>query len=262
MIKIFVFAGAAMLLPTACLAQRMAQSMNASITGGSGDGKCTIEASVDETAEVVISGTRANIRTLSGQTATLRRFQCNQPMPRNPANFRFRGIDGRGRQNLLGDPNGNGGRVIVRLDDPQNGREGYTFDLEWSGTSNSGYVPNDQYPDGYYPDDRNSGGYNPYPGGVYRNEKGKWKDKGNWDSSEAVQACQAEVLGRMERDGYRNPRIESGRVDDGKGKNDLVVGTAVGRRGFSGLGSGSRVNYECNVNLANGRLRNVRLSQQ
>ncbi len=256
--KIFVLAGAAMLLPAASFGQ---SNMTASITGGSGDGKCTIEAYIDQTAEVVVSGTRASIRTLSGQTATLRRFQCNQPMPRNPANFRFRGIDGKGRQNLLGDPNGNGGRAIVRLENP-GGREGYTFDLEWSGTSNSGYVPNDQYPDGYYPDDRNSGGYNPYPGGVYRNEKGKWKENGNWDSSEAVNACQAEVLGRMERDGYRNPRIESGRVDDSRGKNNLVVGTAVGRRGYGGFGGGSRVNYECTVNMANGRLKNVQLRQQ
>ena len=258
--KILVLASGAMLLPMACFAQ--SQSMSASITGGGGDGKCTIEADVDQTAEVVVNGTRAYIRTLSGQRATLKRFQCNQPMPRNPANFRFRGVDGRGRQNLLGDPNGNGGQAIVRLDDPQGGREGYTFDLEWKGTSNSGYVPNDQYPDGYYPDDRNAGGYNPYPGGVYRDQKGKWNDNGNWDSNQAVNACQAEVLGRMERDGYKNPRIESGRVDDSRGKNTFVVGTAAGRRGYGGFGGGTRVNYECTVNMANGRLRNVHISQQ
>ena len=34
--------------------------MSASITGGGGDGKCTIEARVDETAEVVVVGTRGD----------------------------------------------------------------------------------------------------------------------------------------------------------------------------------------------------------
>jgi hypothetical protein len=53
-------------------------------------------------------------------------------MPPNPIDFRFQGIDGRGRQQLVRDPR-NGGPAVVRIDDPKNGREGYTFDIEWRG---------------------------------------------------------------------------------------------------------------------------------
>ena len=52
-------------------------------------------------------------------------------MPRNFADFRFQGVDGRGRQALLHDPRTNNGVAVVRIEDPQGGREGYTFDVEW-----------------------------------------------------------------------------------------------------------------------------------
>jgi len=102
----------------------------AQIRGGGGDGKCTIEVEVDGVAEVEINQTQGRIRTLSGQPARWRRFECNQPMPANAPNLHFRGIDGRGNQNLV---SGRGGAVVVRIEDPQGGAEGYTFDLEWGG---------------------------------------------------------------------------------------------------------------------------------
>jgi hypothetical protein len=52
-------------------------------------------------------------------------------MPANPGDFRFEGIDGRGRQQLVRDPR-NGGVAVVRIEDPAGGSEGYTFDLIWS----------------------------------------------------------------------------------------------------------------------------------
>jgi hypothetical protein len=102
----------------------------AQIRGGGGDGKCTIEVEVDGVAEVEINQTQGRIRTLSGQPARWRRFECNQPMPANAPNLHFRGIDGRGNQALV---SGRGGAVVVRIEDPQGGAEGYTFDLEWGG---------------------------------------------------------------------------------------------------------------------------------
>ena len=57
------------------------------------------------------------------------RTNCNQPMPFAPASFRFKGIDGRGRQTLLTEPGSNRGTAVVRIEDPRNGRERYTFDL-------------------------------------------------------------------------------------------------------------------------------------
>lgn len=74
----------------------------ATMRGGGGDsGKCTIEVEVDGVAEVEIRGDRGRIRTLQGSPATWRRFECNGVLPANPANFRFRGIDGRGKQELV-----------------------------------------------------------------------------------------------------------------------------------------------------------------
>jgi hypothetical protein len=119
--------------------QRVTGTMTANIRGGSGDGKCTIEANVDDVAEVEVRGRTATIRTLSGAPASLRRFDCNQEMPRNPTGFRFKGVDGRGRQELVQSPSDRG-RILVRLEDSKGGSEGYTFDLTWTGSgSGSGY---------------------------------------------------------------------------------------------------------------------------
>lgn len=111
-------------------------TMRASIRGGSGDrGKCTAEVEVDGVAEVGIRGDTGEIRTISGQPASWRRLECTGPLPASPGEFRFRGIDGRGRQELAADPRNNRGLAVVRIEDPQGGREGYTFDIEWRGGS-------------------------------------------------------------------------------------------------------------------------------
>jgi hypothetical protein len=110
--------------------QRVTGSSTAEIRGGGGDGKCTIEVYVDGVADVEIRGRTAVIRTLHGAPATFRRFQCNQEMPRNPYGFRFKGIDGRGRQELVREPNGNR-PAVIRIEDPKGGSEGYTFDIFW-----------------------------------------------------------------------------------------------------------------------------------
>jgi hypothetical protein len=104
----------------------------AEIRGGGGNGKCTIEVVVDVVAEVEVRGDTARLRTMGGMPAQWRRFVCNQVMPLNPANFRFTGIDGRGRQDLVRDPS-RGGVAVVRIEDSKGGSEGYTFDLEWGG---------------------------------------------------------------------------------------------------------------------------------
>jgi hypothetical protein len=108
------------------------QSRSANIHGGNGDGKCTIEVVVDGAAEVEIRGTVALLRTREGRPANWRRFDCNQPMPARPFDFRFRGIDGRGTQRLVRDPN-NGGPAVILIEDHKRGREGYTFDIMWRG---------------------------------------------------------------------------------------------------------------------------------
>src|SRR5580700_4525324 len=95
----------------------------ATMRGGGGDrGKCTIEVVVDVSAEVEIRGDRAVLRTIGGQPAQWRRFECDSIMPPNPADFRFQGIDGRGRQTLVRDPR-EGGPAVIRIDDPKSGQE-------------------------------------------------------------------------------------------------------------------------------------------
>lgn len=116
-----------------------AQSYRATIRGGGGDGgKCTFEVEVDDVAEVSFSGDTGQLRTITGQRANWRRLECTGPMPRNPHDFRFRGIDGRGRQDLIRDPSRGGAMAVVRIEDSKGGREAYTFDLEWRGAGGGG----------------------------------------------------------------------------------------------------------------------------
>jgi len=78
--------------------------------GGSADrGKCTAEVEVDGVAEVGIQGSEGRIRTISGQPAAWRRLDCTGPMPSSFSDFRFKGVDGRGRQTLIDDPRNNRG---------------------------------------------------------------------------------------------------------------------------------------------------------
>ncbi len=148
---------------------RAVYERQAEIRGGRGDeGKCTIEVDVDDVAEVEVRGGRAWLRTLAGQPATWRRFVCTEPIPANPRDFRFQGIDGRGRVNLVQDPR-QGGRAVVRIEDPKSGREGYTFDLIWR-TGGGGY---DGGRPGY-----EGGGRPPVPppGGFERPGGGRWRE--------------------------------------------------------------------------------------
>ena len=75
--------------------------------GGNDAGKCTIEVYVDGSADVEVRGDSGLLRTLAGQPAQWRRFVCSGPMPANPADFQFIGVDGRGRQELIQDPRNN-----------------------------------------------------------------------------------------------------------------------------------------------------------
>jgi hypothetical protein len=106
-------------------------TIRATIRGGVGPGKCTFEVEVDGAAEVEIRGDQGTLRTISGSPARWLRLDCNQAMPGNPADFRFTGVDGRGRQGLIRDPVSNRGTAVIRIEDPKGGRENYTGDVTW-----------------------------------------------------------------------------------------------------------------------------------
>jgi len=220
-----------------------AQTRRVQITGGgdSNRGKCTIEVVVDGAAEVEVRGETANLRTLAGQPAQWRRFQCNTVMPANPVNFHFSGIDGRGRQQLVRDPRGRG-PAVVRIDDPQGGPEGYTFDLEWS----------------------YGGGYAPGPPPFTRDDGRRYDDPGRdrprrVTTEQAVRVCQ-DAVANQARDRFRGAMIAFRRtaIDDNPGRNDWVVGTleVPHRRGPRDV-----YRFTCSVNFDTGVVRSAQIDR-
>jgi hypothetical protein len=121
-------------IAVAAVAGAQTYPRRAAIVGGGNPngGQCTVEVVVDGAAEVEIRGADATIRNLSGQAPQWRRFECTSPMPANAADFRFAGVDGRGKQQLVRDPR-NGGAAVVRIEDQDNGSEAYTFNVTWGG---------------------------------------------------------------------------------------------------------------------------------
>jgi hypothetical protein len=128
-------AGLGLLLFLPVSSQAQENTIRANIRGGGGDGKCTFEVEVDKVAEVEIRGDQGYLRTISGREARWRRLDCNQPLPSSPNDFKFKGIDGRGHQDLVRDPISNRGVAVIRIEDPKGGREGYTGDITWRGGS-------------------------------------------------------------------------------------------------------------------------------
>lgn len=270
-IYLVLIAASALALP----AGAQQSTRRANITGNAVDGKCTIEVSVDGAAEVEVQGGEGRMRNLSGQPAVWRRFVCDGQMPANPHDFRFRGIDGRGSVQLVQDPRQNGGRIVFRIDDPQGGREGYTVDLEWRGSSDGQWNSQDTRgwmgPDSrggnsargeQWPNGRRDSGI---PGqidndgrrdGRYYNENGRWNQGG---TAEAIRVCQAEVARRMQSDGFRELRFRDVAPDNNPGRNDFVTGRVVGRQGWRGNTS---FNFACSVDLASGRVRSAEVTRR
>jgi hypothetical protein len=129
-------------------------TITAQVTGGGGSGKCTFEVRVDGVADVQIRGNQGYLQTKAGAPAQWVRLKCNQPLPRNPNNFRFAGVDGRGKQYLLRNPAQNNGVAVVRIEDTRSGYEGYTGDIMWNGGNNNG----GNWNGGWWNDNWNGGG--------------------------------------------------------------------------------------------------------
>lgn len=232
MYKPLLFTIAAFGVMTAPLSAQQFQQ-RARIMGGGNNvtGKCTVEVVVDGAAEVEIRGDNGILRNLSGQPPQWRRLECTGVMPLNPADFRLRGIDGRGRVQLMRDPR-NGGTAVVRIEDPEGGAEGYTFDLIWGG----------------------GGGYPApgVPGGRVWNEPGR----GRWTTEQAVQGCRDAVT-RQISDRFRTNDVyfRDIRIDDNPGRNDWVIGRVDVRR----YGREDRYRFSCSVNFDNGVIRSAEL---
>jgi hypothetical protein len=282
-------------LASAMLAQNNQRQANIVGGGGPDRGKCTLEVVVDDVAQVEIRGTTATLRTLTGQPAQWRRFECTGAMPVNPANFRFSGVDGRGRQELIRDPR-NGGVAVVQIEDKDGGAEGYTFDINWeAGGPNAGGNPNagpaaGGNPPNYQDRDQRGPGNPPAYGGnppnyqdrdqrgpgnppAYSTDRSRYgpedQNRPNYRESdyyrryghafgvdEAVRVCQQAVLTQASRR-FRTNDIHFHRtaIDDSPGRNDWVTGTLDIHRGPRE----ERFGFSCSVNFDNGRVRSADL---
>jgi hypothetical protein len=238
-----------------CLAPLGAQTLNrrAEIVGG-GDfnqGKCTVEVVVDGAAEIQIRGDNATMRNLNGQPPQWRRLQCTSPLPANPVGFRFEGVDGRGRQTLLQDP-GRGGAAVVRIEDPDGGAEGYTFDLiwgNWSGNFNNG-PQGRNLNDGFQDRDRD---------GRPDRDRGFGRGEGNrFTTEQAVSVCQDAVRQEaMQRFGPARIFIRDTRIDNNPGRNDWVIGMIDVSRGRFRRNESYR--FSCSVDFRSGVVRTAHI---
>jgi hypothetical protein len=230
----------------------------AALNGGpsGGPGKCTIEVIVDGSAEVEIRGDSALLRTLGGQPAQWRRFQCTNPMPVQPFGFRFSGVDGRGRQQLQTDP-GRGGPAVIRIDDPQGGSEGYTFDITWNGAGQGG-PPDRGIPDRDRDRDRDRPPLPP-PGRDRDFDRDRDRDRDfdrPFQVNEAVRACERSASDQAtSRFRPETVVIRESRVDDGPGRNDWVIGTLEIRRGRDI----DTYRFSCSVDFRRRQIRSVNL---
>jgi len=240
----FLSLAALAVLALPAFAQR-GEQFRAQVRGSGDSGKCTIEVRVDDVAEVEVRGETGYLRTLQGQPASWVRFVCNAPFPTGGMQeFRFRGIDGRGRVEVRRDPRENRGSAVIYIVDNKGGTENYTFDLEWKG----GYLGS---PGG------GGGGYRPNRPGNSGSSSGSGGFFGGNDNnqSNSIRACQDAITDRLRRDNYSNPNFGSAALSDRQGKRDWIAGEGRARR------SGSNVDFEyaCRMDLDRAQVREVDL---
>jgi hypothetical protein len=169
------------------------------------------------------------------------------------ADFRFKGIDGRGDVRLVQDPRNNNGMAVIRIDDPKAGAEGYTFDIEWSGAS--GGAPTGGFPGTYNPAQQHS----PATGMGGGFGRGRGGDRG-WSAEQAIDLCRTELRTRAERDyDLRNIDITAAAVDANQGRRDWITGAFTDRGSNNRRGSGYRFN--CAVDYNSGQVRKIEIQR-
>jgi hypothetical protein len=163
-------------------------------------------------------------------------------MPNNPAGFRFSGVDGRGRQELVRDAN-QGGGPVVRIEDSESGGQGYTFDLFWQ----NGYNGGRQQSGGF---DRPREGYPPVTQG-YPAPQGRPDYR---DQRQGMQMCE-DAVRRRARTQYRvrNLNVRDSRMDRNR------PGAYLGA--FEDTRTGNAYRYSCSINIDTGNVRALSISR-
>lgn len=226
--------------------------------GNPGGGKCTLEVQVDGTARIEVRGDSALLRNTGGQAPQWRRFECTGALPSNPSDFRFAGVDGRGRQSLITDPRNNGGAAVIDIEDRDGGAESYTFDLFWgNGPAVSGGGIGDNRSDGR-PDDRPMDRGSRQERGFDSGDRFDGRDR-RTTNDEAVQVCRRSIRDQaVDRFATPNIDIRNISIDDNPGRCDWVLGDLAVRRRF---GRVEVYRFSCAVNFNTGAIRSIHIDQ-
>ncbi len=208
-------------------------TIRANVTGGGGSGKCTFEIRTGGVAEVEIRGDQGRVRPLSGGPASWVRLKCNQPLPMRPNNFRFQGIDGRGRQTLVRNPNSNNGIAVVRIEDNRGGMQGYTGDIMWNGGSGT-----------WNGNGWGGGGNNGNWNGDNNGNNGNWNgnNNGNW-SNNVVSNCQRNIRNQISSK-YNGSVSFNGNPSQKKGGSFVMV---EGSARVQARNQWGNINYHCTM---------------
>lgn len=249
---------------TAQTLQRKATFVNG---GNSNGGKCTVEVVVDGSAEVQIRGNTATLRNTGGQSPQWRRFECTGAMPANPPDFRFAGVDGRGRQTLARDPRNGNGTAVVEIQDSEGGAQGYTFDLFWG--NGGGPVTQDRNQQDRNQQDRNQQDRNqrdrnqqnrPLEGSDQRGfDRGDFRGGQTFTANQAVDVCQNSIKGQAVSR-FRTPNIDirAIAIDNNPGRQDWVTGELAVRKRF---GRQNVYRFSCSVDFRTGQVRTAQIDQ-
>jgi len=193
----------------------------AEILGGDREhGRCAVVIVVDGAARIEIRKAEARLIDERGAPAIWRHFECSAEMPRDPAEFGFRMISGRGRAQLL-QPARDGAPAVIRVEDPQGGAGEYRLEIYWRGF-----------------------GGPPPPPPIER----------GWVVDDAIRSCQDAVRAQA-IDRFRTDRIEIRRIamDEGRDRREWVVGTLeVRRRDFA-----EPYRFACSADFGGRRIRSV-----
>jgi hypothetical protein len=202
----------------------------AEIRGGDRSrGRCEVVVVVDGAAEIQIRKAEGRLIDRRGAPAVWRHFECSAEMPRDPAEFGFRLVSGRGRAQLL-QPARRGAPAIISVEDPQGGAGEYRLEIFWRGFGGG---------------DR-SFGDRPYGGRPV--ERG-------WVSDDAINGCREAVI-QQARDRFRTDRIDIRRIamDDAQGRRESVMGVLEVRRDRDRFES---FRFSCSADFGGRRIRSV-----
>jgi hypothetical protein len=221
---IFVCALAALSLPA------MAQEFDrrAEIRGGDRDhGRCEVIVVVDGAARIEIRRAEARLIDERGAPAIWRHFECSAEMPRDPREFAFRMLSGRGRSQLVQTAR-DGAPAVIQIEDPQGGAGEYRFEIAWRGFGDRGF-------------------------GDHGSE-GRPVERA-WANDDAIGNCKDAVRAQA-ADRFRTDRMEFRRIamDDAPGRREWVTGILEVRRDRDRV---EVFRFGCSVDFGGRRVRSV-----